>query len=349
METDSSSSESINALASKKASITELLESALKVSTLVAGTLYTTGLIVASLKLAQLGVVSTDFVKPLYVLTGAWAWLPAVIAVAMVFTGREALALVVPPIETRRQKFIAGFAIIIVAVVFVAFICALPMIANLFLGSMGFGPNFAATALGLVLFLTLAVVVVDVVAKGQNRAGTGRVFFPSLAAMGMFFAALYILGFSLTMYGQIPAQLGGGGRRNFALFIDDLKIRYSITGNHGAESPILTPVIAETSTSFVVPAPRARLDDYSLNPALSSTWDWGAQTVFERSFVIIPKTAVSVATVLGGEPKMSPPTPPPSPPSPTPLPSPTPAVTPIPLPPSPPPTTCRRKYQQRKR
>lgn len=118
----------------------EILEVALKGSAAVVGVLYTTGLIVASLRLAQLGVFSTEFVKPLYVLTGAWAWLPIALAAVTWFAYRASLKR--SEELKRRGKVRAAFTAMLVAAVLASFVFNLPKLANQYLHVMGFGYFF---------------------------------------------------------------------------------------------------------------------------------------------------------------------------------------------------------------
>jgi hypothetical protein len=276
----------------------EILEVALKGSAAVVGVLYTTGLIVASLRLAQLGVFSTEFVKPLYVLTGAWAWLPIAIAAATWFAYRASLKR--SDGVGRREKVRAAFTALIVAVFLASVVWRLPNLANQNLHLMGFRQDFALSV--LLLAVTAASVVGISIKFSITAAKTKRAEALIPAVISLFYGISYLLSFTFLVYGTIPAQLGGGGARTFALVIGDARIRQAITGEAEAKSPIITPVFAETASNYILPAPKVRLKEFSLNPTLSRAEDWGAEKVFEYSFVIVPKQAVSVATVIGNPP-----------------------------------------------
>lgn len=285
----------------------EMLELALKGSAAVLGGLYATGLIVASLRLAQLGVLSTEFVKPLYILTGVWAWLPIAIAVATWLSYRETLKY--PHGRVRvRASLIAMF----VGASLVLFVCfVLPIVANTFLHLMGFGEDFAAAFLFLmpipfVLGFSIKLLI-KLLMGSEYHAKTKIASALGTALIPLWFGTLcfYLMFFTFGVYEKIPVQLGGGAPRTFALVITEPKIRQAITGDVEAKSPIIAPVFAETAGNYVLPAPQVRLEELSLSPALSRAEDWGAGKVFKHSFVIVPKQAVSVATVIGStaEPK----------------------------------------------
>jgi len=275
----------------------EILEVALKGSAAVVGVLYTTGLIVASLRLAQLGVVSTEFVKPLYVLTGAWAWFP--IALAFVTWSAYRASLKRSDELKRRGKVRAAFTAMIVAAGLASLVFNLPKLANQYLHLMGFGELFA---LSVLLLAVVAFVLGFPIKSSITAAKTKMADALSLAVISLFYGIPYLLSFTFLVYVTVPAQLGGGGARTFALVIDDPKIRQAITGEAEAKSPIITPVIAETTGNYILPAPKVRLKEFSLNPTLSRAEDWSAEKVFEYSSVIVPKQAVSVATVIGNPP-----------------------------------------------
>src|SRR4030095_7131879 len=275
----------------------EILEVALKASAAVVGVLYATGLIVASLRLAQLGIVSTEFVKPLYVLTGVWAWLPIAIALAPWFTYRETL-------KFSGQGF-AAFMAIAVAVVLVMVVCFIvPKIANNYFHLMGCRERFALSFFFL-LAMPFAVGLFFMMFTPKSQQVTPIAFALSAAGGLVLGGTVYLLVFTFWVYVKIPVQLGGGAPRTFALVINEPKIRQTITGDVDAKSPIITPVITETAGNYILPAPKVRLEEFSLNPELSRADDWGAEKVFEHSFVIVPKQTVSVATIVGGsaEPK----------------------------------------------
>ena len=285
----------------------EMLELALKGSAAVLGGLYATGLIVASLRLAQLGVFSTEFVKPLYVLTGAWAWLPIAIAAATWLSYRETLKY--SHGRVRVRAFLIAMFVGASLVLFGCFV--LPIVANAFLHLMGFGEDFAAAFLFLmpipfVLGFSIKLLI-KLLMGSEYHAKTKIASALGTALIPLWFGTLcfYLMFFTFGVYEKIPVQLGGGAPRTFALVITEPKIRQAITGDVEAKSPIITPVFAETAGNYVLPAPQVRLEELSLSPALSRAGDWGAAKVFEHSFVIVPKQAVSVATVIGStaEPK----------------------------------------------
>jgi hypothetical protein len=275
----------------------EILEVALKGSAAVVGVLYTTGLIVASLRLAQLGVVSTEFVKPLYVLTGAWAWLPIAITFITWFAYRVSLKR--SDELKRRGKVRAAFTAMIVAAFLASVVIRLPKLANENLHLMGFHEFFPFS----VLLLAVTAFVVGFSIKLSIIAAKTKMAYALIpAVISLFYGISYLLSFTFLVYVLIPAQLGGGGARTFALVIGDAEIRQAITGEAEAKSPIITPVFAETAGNYILPAPKVRLKEFSLNPTLSGAEDWSAEKVFEYSFVIVPKQAVSVATVIGNAP-----------------------------------------------
>jgi hypothetical protein len=165
---------------------------------------------------------------------------------------------------------------------------------------MGFRQDFALSV--LLLAVTAASVVGISIKFSITAAKTKRAEALIPAVISLFYGISYLLSFTFLVYGTIPAQLGGGGARTFALVIGDARIRQAITGEAEAKSPIITPVFAETASNYILPAPKVRLKEFSLNPTLSRAEDWGAEKVFEYSFVIVPKQAVSVATVIGNPP-----------------------------------------------
>jgi hypothetical protein len=261
----------------------EILEVALKGSAAVVGVLYTTGLIVASLRLAQLGVVSTEFVKPLYVLTGAWAWFP--IAIAFVIWSQYRASLKRSHELKRRGKVRAALTAVLVAALLASLVFNLPKHVNQYLHGMGFGELFPFS----VLLSTFAAFVLGFWIKLSITTAKTMADALSGAVISLFLGISYLLTFTFLVYVSIPAQLGGGGARTFALVIGNAEIRQAITGKVEA-NPIITPVFAETAGNYILPAPKVRLKEFSLNQ------------VFEDSFVIVPKQAVSVATVIGSAP-----------------------------------------------
>jgi hypothetical protein len=82
------------------------------------------------------------------------------------------------------------------------------------------------------------------------------------------------------------------------LVIKEPGIREAITDDDEAKSPIITPVVAETANYYVLPAPGVEVEEMFLDVEL-----WDAKKVFEYKFVIVPKEAVSVATVIGSRAK----------------------------------------------
>src|SRR4029079_9427613 len=67
------------------------------------GVLYAVGLIVTTTRLAEFGVLSVEFAKPLYVLTGAWTLLP-VFVVAVLITMHYGVANLYDS-DTREHHF----------------------------------------------------------------------------------------------------------------------------------------------------------------------------------------------------------------------------------------------------
>ena len=189
-------------------------------------------------------------------------------------------------------------------VYFVGFV--LPKAANNYLHLMGFGEDFAVAFLFL-MPVTFFLVFLTKFAGGKVFDSKTKIASAlGMAVIPLWFGTMYLTSFTFWVYVKIPVQLGGGAPRTFALVITELKIRQAITGDAEAKSPIITPVFAETAGNYVLPAPQVRLEELSLSPELPrAREDWGAAKVFEHSFVILPKQAVSVATVIGSaaEPK----------------------------------------------
>ena len=248
--------------------LTDILEPIIKTATLITGGLYVLGLIVASVRLARLGVLNTDFAKPLYVLTGCWVCFPIAASACVVFPYYSVKRDEVWPLHNRAWRFLAA---VIASFIIVVGITTFPK------QLLGLGDKFTPFTIALIVMLLLCFFVSRSVFENLYHTPIWLTVPIGVCSLML----LYLMFFSLTLYQEIPTQFGGGAVRTFALTVDDAKIRQAITGIPGARSPIIASVLAETSSSYIVPGPNFPL-----------------QKIVSSSFVIVPKTAVVLATVF---------------------------------------------------
>ena len=260
------------------------------------GLFYGLGLIVSSVRLAQLGVFSVDFAKPLYVLTGAWVCLPLAIAtslfVAWLATWRQFAGSLV------KRVLSVSIVIPILGASEIWIIVLLANFSNTFFLSNGFGEYFA---LCIAINLIVPLFWVAVLHHLWTEAASHLLRYSLMGGFTVIIGLMYLVLFSMLVYVQIPPQLGGGAERIFALDVEEPRLLATLTGSRVAKSPVITPVYAETTESYVLPAPHAKREEFSLNWLLNTRvqTDWSSTNFLDSSFIVVPKRSISAATVIG--------------------------------------------------
>jgi hypothetical protein len=274
------------------------IELILKATGLLIGVLFTTGLIVASLRLAQLGIVSVEFAKPMYVLTGMWTCLPVAIATTiwlLVSSGLE------PSADGWWDRFgRATFFGILIAVTLGVCVWQIPKAANRFLNVMGFGDYFVIMTFALEIVAFVFVVALTPLARHFNVSSPGLIAL--FVCQGFFLSAFYLVVFAFSLYLQIPAQLGGGASRTFALTVSEPEVARVVTGDPNIKLLIVTPVLAETTTSYVLPATESVLKQFASARRSPGTYGSSITGIQGNTFLILPKSFVRVAAVTGVRP-----------------------------------------------
>ena len=263
------------------------------------GVLYATGLVVTSVRFATLGVLNVEFVKPLYILTGAWAFLPATVGVALtslfVKVSEEWPS---PHLDGGLKRWLKGaWHLSKVIIGCVTGLAVLVMIGVAITTGMRFGEGF------IVYFFWGVLLGAPVLLLTWHCFSDGISLRPGAAIGLLYFGASYFLVFSLFTFPAIPVALGGGGTRVFALTIANDKVKTAIIGRSAAdESPVITSVLAETSSHLIVPAAEA-VNGVSphVGPGLSDAELWRKQYSSGRGVVLIPKSDIIVSTVLEPE------------------------------------------------
>ena len=294
----------------------EALEGLIKSSAVVIGSLYALGLLSSSIRLAQLGVASVEFGKPLYVLTGGWACFPFAISTVAWVTYRQSnilfrsrAKLITDVVLPRR---IGGPALAVLAATFVLFVlCIITNVARVYvvfyaIGEMGFGNDFT---IHLVLLVLTSVGLIAGVKVLAWQLAKQMHFLTAILAGALFvYAAVYLVVFTTTLYLAIPVQLGGGLARVFDFAFDDPKIKQAIVGGDVTNPHFLTSVLAETGDSYIIPAPEVfglngmkrfqedKVQLESMVPRDEGPWHYNA--VFGHTYIILAKKAVTVAAVF---------------------------------------------------
>ena len=290
-------------------------ERAVKVSACLLGALYVIGLIVVSMRMAQLGVITVELFKPLYMLTGTWACLPIMVTALgyATFAGIQNELRTSFGYCTGSARLVATLrAIATVSVVWLSVV----IIADVFSRIVG------KSAVGLVVFgdafdITFALLICLTAAAAIAYTAPCRYFFGdgplpvSVTLILCVCGLIYLMFFTFTMYGTIPVALGGGGPRLVAMVIDDPAVANEIVGKDHADTRVITCVIAETADQFVIPAPSITSKGYwlSLGPQGKTEWHLMGVTKSKNGekrsidlgakFLPVPKKSIKSATVLG--------------------------------------------------
>lgn len=275
------------------------LELVAKATAILVGGLYSVGLIVTAFRLAQLGILTVEAFKPLYVFTGLWAMFPVVLALIIWIAMTRAFYRINHLKELRSRVLKRGLAFAGAAVtaifttyVLVFFVNIIPEIANEQFGTVGFGPDFKQAISGLAVGIVVCALSVSSVPDlRKNVFGQGLIA-GSVAVFGF----MYLILFTFIAYVSIPVQLGGGGTRLMAMVVSEKSVHDTIVSLADKESALVVPVIAETSEDYVVPVPQGLPSRYFADPVLSALRPLNGPRAM--NYLLVPKKSVSAVKIL---------------------------------------------------